>query len=714
MSYGGRRRPVQYCIVGLTLSFIGLFFIDKLTVVVNDAAKMRLPELARNNPYFDKLDEDCDWTNWVGDIFPSSLTRNLLLDATTLSSQSSSHEVLKTFYDGDVVSTSIEFTLQNHNANGDYAIISGLGLNVQTASSALVEILPCRVKVYTKRGEGLRSAVENFGTVTVADIAAYRLALDARVLCQGTGKETLLPSELFVANYRLMKKNGPVVIAANEDLTTGGNVTESTIIQQSVVTPAIDGESRNRMTQENEVASYITNSTESKPNSNSTAGNDAVNSIGISLDDKDYPLLIPPYETLSLYIVVTTVDDTTGGTSFSLLSSSQSALTVSTTGEAYTSKADDTLSLFSGLSLINGYKVNEQDAFEGTSNATSGTFDEQKILQVKPGSIFNGAIYYDIFSPTTTTLEEYNDMVESSFLQGSGVLGKDGCEQSFETGLQESVGSYGMMFDVSSNIDPNEIDGDIEIFGLDLYIINLVNASFDVFVRKNTSANRTMQEYMSYSVAEGQTSISTDWDLIATGSVEGKGVGIYSPIPNDAWKKTVMLRPGQSAGFYVTVKGAPDLRYRNSLLPEGSIFKSDGKVNVGVGRSWGIYPLHMDGTDAFFSQREFSGVFRYHIPVNLCPSTAPSISSSPSATLTHPYAKEAEAADLCPVDGSLETTFEEGTGSFGNLFDVYAKTKVMLTGINLYMDWSTGTTANLLVYARTGKLIDYRPQLLEF
>jgi hypothetical protein len=124
MSYGGRRRPVQYCIVGLTLSFIGLFFIDKLTVVVNDAAKMRLPELARNNPYFDKLDEDCDWTNWVGDIFPSSLTRNLLLDATTLSSQSSSHEVLKTFYDGDVVSTSIEFTLQNHNANGDFCSLS--------------------------------------------------------------------------------------------------------------------------------------------------------------------------------------------------------------------------------------------------------------------------------------------------------------------------------------------------------------------------------------------------------------------------------------------------------------------------------------------------------------------------------------------------------------------------------------------------------------
>lgn len=82
--------------------------------------------------------------------------------------------------------------------------------------------------------------------------------------------------------------------------------------------------------------------------------------------------------------------------------------------------------------------------------------------------------------------------------------------------------------------------------------------------------------------------------------------------------------------------------------------------------------------------------------------------------MTHPYAKEAEATDLCPVDGSLETTFEEGTGSFGVLFDVYAKTKVMLTGINLYMDWSTGTTANVLVYARTGKLIDYKPQLLEF
>ena len=61
----------------------------------------------------------------------------------------------------------------------------------------------------------------------------------------------------------------------------------------------------------------------------------------------------------------------------------------------------------------------------------------------------------------------------------------------------------------------------------------------------------------------------------------------------DRSSPSTSLTAGQSAGFYVTVKGAPDLRYRNSLLPEGSIFKSDGKVNVGVGRSWGIYPLHM-------------------------------------------------------------------------------------------------------------------------
>jgi hypothetical protein len=261
------------------------------------------------------------------------------------------------------------------------------------------------------------------------------------------------------------------------------------------------------------------------------------------------------------------------------------------------------------------------------------------------------------------------------------------------------------MFDVSSAVPPNDYGNDdddaevsmsrfknVEIYGMDLYILNLVNSSFELYVRKNTED--TFQQYMSYIATEGQTSISTNWDMIAIGKVEGKGSKVYTPIPAEAWRKTVVIRPGETVGFYVTVKGSPDLRYRNSSLPEGSIYKNDGVLSVVVGRSWGEYPLREDGTDVFFSGREFSGAFHYHLQEGLrefcdtmTPSAAPSsdaptVSARPSIVL-HPYAKEAEEAGMCLEKSTFETTFEDGTGSYGALFDVYAKKTVMLTGIDL-------------------------------
>ncbi len=38
---------------------------------------------------------------------------------------------------------------------------------------------------------------------------------------------------------------------------------------------------------------------------------------------------------------------------------------------------------------------------------------------------------------------------------------------------------------------------------------------------------------------------------------------------------------------------------------------------------------------------------------------------------------------MCPEEGSLETTYQDGTGSYGSLFDVMAKTDVTVTGIDL-------------------------------
>lgn len=451
--------------VALTFPFVEGFIVARpVTESAASEVVTRLVELGRT------LFEDVgDGTRVDVVLQPPPSPRHLLVDASTFSSHSSKHDKLSTSYEGDVPSTGLEFTLENHNADGEYAIISGLGLNVEIITSTAASTegnssvisgeipsaameSPCRVKVYTKRGEGLHSAMRSTGTISVDDVMAYELALDARVLCKGRGQETLLPSELFLANYGLIKQKGPVVGETGES-TTGA-------IQMPSGSPDVGGVDGGRKMEESTTLDNVENATNSEfvgpsfideniengtnvntYSSSTTADVAAVSSYVLSPEEKDYPLLIPPNETLSVYILVMTVSDTADGASFLLVSSSESTVSTNSAvgeeedqaiGEAATYKSDTTFNLHSGLSIINAYTVN-------------GTVDEQKVLQVKPGTIFNGAIYYDTFLPTSTTLGEYYDALEYSFLPGEGVLGKAGCEKSLGTGYIETVGSYGLV-----------------------------------------------------------------------------------------------------------------------------------------------------------------------------------------------------------------------------------------------------------------------------
>ena len=86
----------------------------------------------------------------------------------------------------------------------------------------------------------------------------------------------------------------------------------------------------------------------------------------------------------------------------------------------------------------------------------------------------------------------------------------------------------------------------------------------------------------------------------------------------------------------------------------------------------------VDYTNVFFSLREFAVAFQYHVHEGLChseaPSSAPSfsldtdapsISSAPSESIKHSYAKHAVEDGLCPDEDFLETMFDDGTGSLG-------------------------------------------------
>ncbi|KAL9183483.1 hypothetical protein ACHAXT_004339 [Thalassiosira profunda] len=633
---------------------------------------------------------------------PSRQHRRLLLDGTLPTENgalllSPHHEKLETSYNGAIASSSIEFSLGNERTDGQYLVISGLGLHVSRHIKPEKE---CRIKVYTRH----RPANADAAAIN----EEYALALDAKVKCAGEGRETLLSSDLFAQSYRQRMETKSSAGAEGMTLHGGGN-----------------GRRRAEGWGDLGAVGHPDDGTaagDSLAASNATAAPDDEDTGGLTSEERRHPLLIGPAETLSFYIVVMPSDGAAPSNSFLFLSSAGTSNggDVATIedgtlakqalegrpGAVHLSSDPPSLTLYEGSSVTNGVE--------------GGTVDETMIMRVQSPTVLDGAIYYDVLDPATTSLDEYYAELQYSLLPGDPSHRDAGCARSVETGYVDTTGSYGVMFDVSnaaeaveSSLGETKEDSflssfrNVEVYNLDLYIRNVVNASFEVYVRTNDGGG-----YESYSNQEGQTLIAENWELVAMGVVEGQGPGVGSPLPADAWHKTVAIEPGQSVGFYVTVKDRPDLRYRNSTLPEGGIYASDDVVNVGVGRAWGAYPLRGNGGDVYFAQRQFAGAVRYrvHESFDLCetlapsaaPSRPPTESAAPTMADQNAYAALAEEEGLCPEDGKLEAGFQDGTGSYGVLFDTLAKTDVTVTGINLNVDWNSGSSAHLLVYARQG------------
>ena len=120
-------------------------------------------------------------------------------------------------------------------------------------------------------------------------------------------------------------------------------------------------------------------------------------------------------------------------------------------------------------------------------------------------------------------MKDYYKNLEYSLKLGPSTLGYPGCDSELGTGYLDSIGSYGVMFDVTSLVAQADegkapMTRYAEIYGMDLYIRNMVETKFEVYVRSNGGS-----EYTSYYEQTGQTSITENWDLIAKGSVVGMG-----------------------------------------------------------------------------------------------------------------------------------------------------------------------------------------------
>lgn len=397
-----------------------------------------------------------------------------------------------------------------------------------------------------------------------AEAALYELALDARVMCGGGGWETLLSSSLFLKNYK----------EAWEDALQAGGPARRTATTTTTAGPedrgGVGGGGAAHGMEDAAQGETVGPGVHNSGTTPAVGVGGAYGGHGLTEAEGGFPLLLPPGVALSVYVVMLPDEGNPEGTAFQLLSSSndeaESDGPPEVDGEERAARnvgdlfaSDASLSLFWGSSFVNGYLV---DPDEGTGTDETGV-DGNDPPQVIEPTIFNGAIYYDVFHPYHTSLKEYYEALQYSLLPGDPLPGLPGCDKEFSTGFHDTVGSYGFMFDVTSNIPPSEDDHsggndedftkrfkNVEIYGMDLYIRNPVNVSFEVHVHTDSSAknNHAMATYTSYRHPVGQTLISENWEMIASGVVEGRGIGRGSPIPHDTWRKNVILPPGETVG----------------------------------------------------------------------------------------------------------------------------------------------------------------------
>ena len=617
--------------------------------------------------------------------------RDRALYDTKAYTQSPLHSQLRTGYGGSVASSSVELSFANRNRDGRSAVVSSLGLNVRG------EVGPCRVRVHSRRvatGSRLGDA-GGVGTASSGGTDGYDLVLDSSdVICRGEGDETLVPSEQFLNYWADVLAGGYSEVVNDVDL---GSDTADDADPDAVVTDEALGD---MLLEDPDLGLTADYSIE--------APLEDVHH-GLSDLEKAYPLLVGVNETLSLFITVGPVaDGSFSGRKYVLLSSE---------GEGDADSAADSGSGMATEDLVFAKANQDLDLYEGTAIVEGDVQDfasgEELDMETVSPTVFDGALYYDLIDPMSTSLRDYYDHLRYALLPGGGPLDMPGCASYHTTGYVDTIGSYGLMFDLSNALTGGDMNGDgvvafpesfqdIEVYSLDVYIRNLVSVDVDVYVRNDGDSHNT--EYVSYRTG-GAAKIKTAWEKVASGVVTGLGPDVGTPVPKELWTKTIRIRPGQAVGVYVTVKDAPDLRYRNSSLPEGGIYSTDGVLNVHVGRSWGEYPLRGDGSDVYFAPREYAGAFHYVAQDGACPSAAPSMmpseASLPGGT-TSPTAEPKNAYDhtkddgMCPEEAELISTFNDGTGSHGALFDVMAKTALTLTGIDLNVDWHSSDDMEVL------------------
>jgi hypothetical protein len=229
-------------------------------------------------------------------------------------------------------------------------------------------------------------------------------------------------------------------------------------------------------------------------------------------------------------------------------------------------------------------------------------------------------------------------------------------------------GSSGNMFDLVAKKA-------IEVKELDVHSAYTSTYTAKVYIKS------TLGTYM------GVDKNSSAWTEIGSASVSGKGAGKRTPLPVNMFDPVKILT-GNKQAFYVTFTSW-GMRYTNGYGSVGEVYTQDDNLQLLKG-SGKAYPF--GGT---YTIRIWNGAIRYSL-FNVVPTESPT--SSPSLSNRPSLSPSVSLAPTPDKPKELQTTYSSNNGQAGNMFDLVAKSDIIVTSFDIHTN--TKSSFNAEVYAK--------------
>ena len=218
----------------------------------------------------------------------------------------------------------------------------------------------------------------------------------------------------------------------------------------------------------------------------------------------------------------------------------------------------------------------DQNLYVRAGTGMGGRFD----LPYSPRH-WNGVLYYETLDNGSSSIGKDSEARES--------LSDKGCDGEIHTTFEDTIGSFGSMFDVTV---PYTSEG-VVITGMEIYTDCDYDVVFEVYTRPGSFKN-------------GMLDLS-GWSFVAAGIMQGAGHSKGTLIPAERWFQDVIVSAGSVTSFYATLTTA-DMRYTHpETLNVGDIYVKDDNLQIQVGIGVAEYPL---GT-TFYGPRVWNGRLYY-------------------------------------------------------------------------------------------------------